>query len=57
MLILDAMVDTGVISQRQADIAAKEELNFTGEHPHHRAESAPYFLMRYKRACDHRWTR
>ncbi|MBS4206832.1 PBP1A family penicillin-binding protein [Bacillus sp. FJAT-50079] len=44
LLILDAMVDTGAISQRQADIAGKEELNFTGEHPHHRAESAPYFF-------------
>ncbi|MEC2323263.1 transglycosylase domain-containing protein [Lederbergia lenta] len=49
LLILDAMKETGVISNEQADAAAKEKLIFIGKHPHHRAESAPYFYDAVKK--------
>lgn len=44
LLILNAMVETGVISSNQSQAAAREKLTFIGKHPHHRAESAPYFF-------------
>ena len=43
VLILRAMEETTVISSKEAEAASEEKLVFTGSHPHHRAESAPYF--------------
>ncbi|MEK3888547.1 transglycosylase domain-containing protein [Bacillus sp. FSL K6-3431] len=49
LLILDAMKETGVISKQQLNTAAVEKLTFIGKHPHHRAESAPYFYDAVKK--------
>ncbi|WP_430413648.1 transglycosylase domain-containing protein [Lederbergia citrea] len=43
LLVLKSMQETGTISKEEARAAAEEKLVFTGEHLHHRAESAPYF--------------
>lgn len=42
-VILQTMVKNGMISQKEADLAAAEELELVGEHMHPRAKTAPYF--------------
>lgn len=49
LLILNAMQENGVISDEEAKAAAEEELVFTGKHPHHKAETAPYFYDMVKK--------
>ncbi|MBS4218854.1 PBP1A family penicillin-binding protein [Bacillus sp. FJAT-49711] len=43
LLILKSMQEMNVITEETAKAAAEENLIFTGKHPHHRADSAPYF--------------
>ncbi|MDQ0342954.1 1A family penicillin-binding protein [Lederbergia wuyishanensis] len=43
LLILKSMQETKAITTQIAKEAAEEKLVFTGVHPHHRADSAPYF--------------
>ncbi|MBS4200739.1 PBP1A family penicillin-binding protein [Bacillus sp. FJAT-49732] len=43
LLILKSMQETKTITAQSASEAAEEKLNFTGIHPHHKADSAPYF--------------
>lgn len=42
-LILDAMQENGYIQADEKKEALTETLTFVGEHPHHRADMAPYF--------------
>ncbi len=48
-LVLGAMEKTGVISLEEAKAASLEQLSFTGKHPHHQAEMAPYFYDTVKK--------
>lgn len=50
LLILNAMATAGEISHSEAERAAEERLDIIGKHPHHQAETAPYFYDEVKKA-------
>lgn len=48
-LVLASMVKTGKITVQQEGLAKQEKLSFTGKHPHHQADLAPYFYDTVKK--------
>jgi 1A family penicillin-binding protein len=50
LVILDSMVANGYISKKQAELAAKQPLTFSGKYPNQQAKVAPYFQDAVKNA-------